>query len=299
MPLRRASIGHRMTARAGPDLAGCGPRHSATRVNGWRSGFVFGVCLVVFGFASTNYVRRLDRYRHRSRYRWVVVRHPLRHGPTPALRSTLNHAQASLLALLSAVRAARSNPRPPAAAHPPLTRARRPPASARTRREEREKARLRVIEAQGWRGRGCGRRTGGPAWDHAQRVPYHHPVRAARSNPRPPTAAHALARAPVARLRERARPRAMRRPSPACDRSRRADALSSLRCGPPIQTLARPPPPAPSRARLCGAAARSNPRPPAAAHPPRARARRPPASARTPASNAPPVARLHARKSRR
>ena len=57
--MRRASIGHRMTARAGPDLAGCGPRHAATRVNGWRSGFVFGFCLVGFGFASTNYVRRL------------------------------------------------------------------------------------------------------------------------------------------------------------------------------------------------------------------------------------------------
>ena len=66
---------------------------------------------------------------------------------------------------------------------------------------------------------------------------------------------------PVARLRERTRPRAMRRPPPACDRSRRADALSSLRCGPPIQTLARPPPPTPlARAPVARLRARARPR---------------------------------------
>ena len=195
MPLRRASIGHRMTARAGPDLAGCGPRHAATRVNGWRSGFVFGFCLGGFGFASTNYVRRLVPVGggKAPAPAWSHAGPPVHALATLARSITRRRA----FSLSSAVRAARSNPRPPAAAHPPLARARRPPARARTRREEREKARLRVIEAQGWRGRGCGRRTGGPAWDNAQRVPYHHPVRAARSNPRPPTAAHALARAPV------------------------------------------------------------------------------------------------------
>jgi hypothetical protein len=51
----------------------------------------------------------------------------------------------------------------------------------------------------------------------------------------------------------------------------RSGCLTTTRCGPPVQTLARPPPPTPSRARP---------------------SRRPPERAHTPASNAPPAARL-------
>jgi len=228
----------------------------------------------------------------------MVPRRPS--GPRPRHACALDHAQASLLPLLCG--AGRPFKPSPARRRPPPSRARPSPACARAHAQRGEGEGSPASDrgarvARAWvraedRRAGVGQCAAGALPPPGAGRPFK--PSPAHRRPRP----RARAR-PVARLRERTRPRAMRRPPPACDRSRRADALSSLRCGPPIQTLARPPPPAPSRARLCGAAARSNPRPPAAAHPPRARARRPPASARTPASNAPPVARLHARKSRR
>ena len=58
MPLRRASIGHRMTARAGPAYLQV-VDHATLRHGPMDGGLALSV--VGYGFASTNYVRRLDR----------------------------------------------------------------------------------------------------------------------------------------------------------------------------------------------------------------------------------------------